>query len=611
MKKINTNTYKKNILFKKASILIIVMICIFSSITLVSATRLSTTHFSTSQEQRCVLTIHIIGNGSVTPQSGSAFKPGTIIPLFAIPSSGWLFSHWQGDLQGTQNPISLTIQKNMSITAVFVKESQATHKALFISPFDDDSPWRGTVQLFNRVLLSGGFKQEHIITLIDEEATKQNIVDTLTCMVSKLGPADTLLLGIFSHGNQGFFYNSFFDLIYYSEVNDILNQSRSAGIGIIIDACFSGSAIPILSADNRIIATSTNANSWGLGRFGYGMALAFDEIADYCPQSGNNDGVVSFEEAYLCFKDNYPGYASMYEDRYPGELHITYQDWSIGRKDQITYPSIISTTFQKVHQYRQNQQDYFFEVAQSFIPTKDTITQVKLRVEKFGTVTSPLLVSIRSNLTGFDLSSVLVQPEDIAFYERYITIPLNLVVTVNTTYYIVCRTIRQEASPADYYLIRGISNNGSGYPQGMCFIKSHDAQWSPLENVDMMFITYGLNSDGNIPPYTPKRPTGTVLLRVGDIASFLVSTTDVNNDKISYMIDYGDSTNLVWSDLLPSGMTAQFLHSYTQEGIYMVRVKAKDQHGAMSGWSDTLFVIVQPNMRRLSTTMNSINVDSN
>jgi hypothetical protein len=71
------------------------------------------------QERLFTLTIHIEGNGEVYPPSGSQFKPGKSTPVFALSSDNWVFRRWEGDLTGSENPSSLHMDSDKTITAVF------------------------------------------------------------------------------------------------------------------------------------------------------------------------------------------------------------------------------------------------------------------------------------------------------------------------------------------------------------------------------------------------------------------------------------------------------------------------------------------------------------
>jgi uncharacterized repeat protein (TIGR02543 family) len=72
------------------------------------------------------LTIEIEGNGTVNEEivqakSTTDYDSGTTVKLTAIPDDGWIFVGWSGDHNGTENPIQLTMDQAMSITAKFEK----------------------------------------------------------------------------------------------------------------------------------------------------------------------------------------------------------------------------------------------------------------------------------------------------------------------------------------------------------------------------------------------------------------------------------------------------------------------------------------------------------
>lgn len=70
------------------------------------------------------LTIGVEGQGKVTirPLSGSgsySYTEETVVTLTAIPDSGWQFVQWSGDVSGTLNPISITMNSNKTVTVSF------------------------------------------------------------------------------------------------------------------------------------------------------------------------------------------------------------------------------------------------------------------------------------------------------------------------------------------------------------------------------------------------------------------------------------------------------------------------------------------------------------
>ncbi|NQT80496.1 MAG: S8 family serine peptidase [Candidatus Aminicenantes bacterium] len=66
------------------------------------------------------LTIAAGTGGTTDPIPGSCpYDYGTQVPVTAVPSTGYQFSGWSGDVSGTTNPITITMDSGKSITASF------------------------------------------------------------------------------------------------------------------------------------------------------------------------------------------------------------------------------------------------------------------------------------------------------------------------------------------------------------------------------------------------------------------------------------------------------------------------------------------------------------
>lgn len=68
------------------------------------------------------LSVHTVGGGSVTkipPQT--LYDSGSIVTLTAVPNDGYQFVGWSGDLTGSINPATLTMNADKSVTATFVQ----------------------------------------------------------------------------------------------------------------------------------------------------------------------------------------------------------------------------------------------------------------------------------------------------------------------------------------------------------------------------------------------------------------------------------------------------------------------------------------------------------
>jgi len=66
------------------------------------------------------LTANISGSGQVgLNPAGGVYNAGTVVTLTATPSTGFQFSGWSGDLSGSTNPATLTMNANKTVTATF------------------------------------------------------------------------------------------------------------------------------------------------------------------------------------------------------------------------------------------------------------------------------------------------------------------------------------------------------------------------------------------------------------------------------------------------------------------------------------------------------------
>jgi hypothetical protein len=70
------------------------------------------------------LTTNVSGSGTVTRNpNASSYASGTVVTLTATPGSGQQFTGWSGDLTGTANPATLTMNSNKTVTATFAPVS--------------------------------------------------------------------------------------------------------------------------------------------------------------------------------------------------------------------------------------------------------------------------------------------------------------------------------------------------------------------------------------------------------------------------------------------------------------------------------------------------------
>jgi len=100
-------------------------------------------------------------------------------------------------------------------------------------------------------------------------------------------------------------------------------------------------------------------------------------------------------------------------------------------------------------------------------------------------------------------------------------------------------------------------------------------------------------SGANNPPNTPSKPSGTTTGTTGVSYTYTTSATDPDGDNVMYGFDWdGDGNADDWTGFYPSGTTGSKSHSWTTAGTYHVKVIAEDVHGAQSGFSPALTVII-------------------
>jgi len=88
----------------------------------------------------------------------------------------------------------------------------------------------------------------------------------------------------------------------------------------------------------------------------------------------------------------------------------------------------------------------------------------------------------------------------------------------------------------------------------------------------------------NHPPTVPE-VTGRAIARPDDTIRLSAVSTDRDNDLISYLLAWGDTSSADWSPDYPSGVAASGSHVYTDSGAYAVKARARDDKGAESDWS--------------------------
>jgi len=107
-----------------------------------------------------------------------------------------------------------------------------------------------------------------------------------------------------------------------------------------------------------------------------------------------------------------------------------------------------------------------------------------------------------------------------------------------------------------------------------------------------MVVYFSVNESPseNLPPNTPKKPSGPSSGKINEEHTFTTSSTDPDGDQIYYEFAWGDGTTSDWFGPYNSGEEVSAYHKWSKQGAYKVKVKAKDTKFAVSEWSDPLSV---------------------
>ncbi len=112
-----------------------------------------------------------------------------------------------------------------------------------------------------------------------------------------------------------------------------------------------------------------------------------------------------------------------------------------------------------------------------------------------------------------------------------------------------------------------------------------ESQWS-----EALYMV--ITENPPLPPTIQGPSTG-----VPDIEySYNISTFDPEGDSVYYLIDWYHDISSDWIGPYNSGETVCVSHIFPEKGSYSIKVKAKDEYGMESNWSDP-FVISMPKNR--------------
>jgi len=88
--------------------------------------------------------------------------------------------------------------------------------------------------------------------------------------------------------------------------------------------------------------------------------------------------------------------------------------------------------------------------------------------------------------------------------------------------------------------------------------------------------------------YGPDKPSisGPYRGDAGTEYTFSFRSTDSDGGQVAYFVEWDDGTDSGWTDFVDSGVTVSLKHTWTEQSVFTLRAKAKDDTGAESEWSE-------------------------
>lgn len=150
--------------------------------------------------------------------------------------------------------------------------------------------------MFLKSPAGGALPDNQIKLLIDEQATKGNIIRTMKDVFGKAGPNDLVMLYFSGHGLKGSFlpinYDGFNNKLPHEEINQIMENSAAKYKLCIADACHSGSLFAARSA-SELAVLETYYTTLGQSEAGTALLMSSKSDETSLESSGLRQGVFS------------------------------------------------------------------------------------------------------------------------------------------------------------------------------------------------------------------------------------------------------------------------------------------------------------------------------
>jgi hypothetical protein len=170
----------------------------------------------------------------------------------------------------------------------------------------------------------------------------------------------------------------------------------------------------------------------------------------------------------------------------------------------------------------------------------------------------------------------------------------------------------------DYVIVSSPDDDDNGIASGSAYVfKRGSSTWSEVakltasDGVAQDYFAWSVSVSGNsvlvgayaedntngvdagsayVFDWTNQAPTAPTITGpangiVGTSYTYTFTSTDPDGDQVSYYVEWGDTTNTGWFGPFSSGAPQTKSHTWTSQGTYTIKAKAKDVHGAESAFN--------------------------
>jgi hypothetical protein len=175
--------------------------------------------------------------------------------------------------------------KSIKVWAVIIGIGRYSHMQTL--KYSDDDAYQ--IYAFLKSPEGGAVPDKQIKLLIDDDATRLNILDALRQTLLKADENDVVMIYYSGHGMDGAFvpidFDGFNNLIRHEEVKSVLNQSQAKHKIVFADACHSGS---MMLAARGSFQTSVNKFYDAFAQSSGGIALLMSSKGEETSLEANN-----------------------------------------------------------------------------------------------------------------------------------------------------------------------------------------------------------------------------------------------------------------------------------------------------------------------------------